>query len=68
MKVLIEVPDKKADFIIEVLQNFSFVKTTTITPPKAELLKDLKDSVDQINAFKKGKIKLRSAKDFLKSL
>ena len=68
MKVLIDVPDKKADFLIEVLHNFSFVKTTTITPQKAEVLKDLKNSVDQINSFKKGKTKLRSAKEFLKSL
>jgi len=55
MKVLIDIPDKKADFIIEVLHNFSFIKTTTITPQKADLLKDLKNSVDQINSFKKGK-------------
>ncbi|MBK7053428.1 MAG: transposase [Leptospiraceae bacterium] len=38
-----------------ILHNFSFIKTTTIAPQKAELLKDLKDSVDQINSFKKGK-------------
>ncbi|MDX1957935.1 MAG: hypothetical protein SFU98_05145 [Leptospiraceae bacterium] len=68
MKVLIDVPDKKADFIIEVLHNFSFIKTTTITPIKAELLKDLKDSIEEVNSFKKGKMKLKNAKDFIKSL
>lgn len=68
MKVLIEVPDKKADFIIEVLHNFSFVKTTTITDKKAEFIKDLKDSVNQVNAFKKRKTKLKNARDFLNSI
>ena len=68
MKVLIDVPDKKADFIIEVLHNFSYIKTTMITARKAELLQDLKDSVGELNSYKKGKIKLRSATEFLKTL
>lgn len=68
MKVLIDIPDKKADFIIEVLHNFSYIKTTMITARKAELLQDLKDSVGELNSYKKGKIKLRSATEFLKTL
>lgn len=68
MKVLIEVPDKKADFIIEVLHYFSFVKTTMLTPKKAEFINDLKTSINQINSFKKGKTKLKNAEEFLNSL
>ncbi len=68
MKLLIEVPDKKANFIIEVLNNFSYIKTKIITKEKKQILSELNESVQQINSFKKGKIKLRNARDFLKTL
>jgi hypothetical protein len=68
MKVLLDVKDSKADFIIELLNNFSFVKTETLTPSKAQLLKDLKGSVEEVTLAKKGKIKLQSAREFLNEL
>jgi hypothetical protein len=68
MKVLVDVKDKKADFVIELLQSLSFVKVETLTPHKAEFLKELKESVKEVALAKKGKVKLQSAKDFLNEL
>ena len=68
MKVLLDIKDSKADFIIELLRNFSFVKTETLTPSKAQFLKDLKGSVEEITLAQEGKIKLQSARDFLNEL
>ena len=68
MKVLLDVKDNKADFIIELRRNFSFVKTEQLTPTKAQFLRDLKGSVEEVTLAKQGKIKLQSARDFLHEL
>ena len=68
MKIILDIKDSKADFMIELLKNFSFVKTNTITPSKAQFLEELKGSVKEVSLAKKGKIKLQSARDFLNEL
>lgn len=68
MKLLLDIKDDKADFILELLKNFSFVKTETISPQKAQFLKELKGSVEEVKLAKQGKIKLQSARDFLNEL
>ena len=68
MKVLLDIKDNKADFIIELLNNFAFVKTSKLTPAKAQFLKELKGSVEEVTLAKKGKIKLQSARDLLNEL
>jgi hypothetical protein len=54
--------------LLEVLKSLPYVKTTTLTEEKAQLLEDLKESVDTLNQVKKGKIKLKSAKDLFNEL
>ncbi len=68
MKMLLDIKDSRADFIMELLKNFSFVKTETLTPAKAQFLSDLKGSVEEVTLAKKGKIKLQSAREFLNEL
>lgn len=68
MKLLLDIKDNKAEFILELLKNFSFVKTETISPQKARFLKELKGSVEEVKLAKQGKIKLQSARDFLNEL
>lgn len=68
MKVLIEVKDSKANFILELLNSFSFVKAKTISPAKAQLIEDVKEAVDNLNLTKKGNLKARPAKDLLNEL
>lgn len=65
MKVLLEIPDNKAAFFMELLNNFSFVKAKTISPEKAQVLMELKEAVETLNLVKEGKLKARSAKELL---
>lgn len=68
MKVLVDVNDNKGDFILELLNNFSFAKAKLITPAKAQLLEEIKEAVETLNLVKQGKIKARPAKDLLDEL
>lgn len=63
MKVLLDVKDAKASFVMELLQSFSFVKAKTITPYKAKVLEDVKDAVEEMKLIKAGKLKARNAED-----
>lgn len=65
MKVLVDVNDNKADFIIELLNNFPFVKAKSISPAKARLLEEMKETVENLNLVKHGtraKIDIRGAR------
>jgi hypothetical protein len=68
MKVLVDVNDNKGDFIIEMLNNFPFVKAKSISPAKARLLEEIKEAVENLNLVKEGKLKARPAKDLLNEL
>ena len=68
MKVLLDIKDNKADFFMELLTSFSFVKTETLIPSKSQFLKELKGAVKEVALAKQGKIKLQSADDFLNEL
>ena len=68
MKVLLDIKDNKADFVLELLKNFSFVKAETITPSKAQFLKGLKEAVEEVTLAKQDKIKLKSADQLLDEL
>ena len=68
MKLLVDIKDSKADFILELLNSFSYVKTKSLTPYKAEVLEELKEAVDNMNLVKEGKLKARPAKDLLNEL
>ncbi len=68
MKVILDIEDKKAPVLMEILKKLKFVKTKTITPAKAQLLAELKEGVDEINQIKAGKKKARNADDVLAEL
>ena len=68
MKLLLEVNDTKSDFVLELLKNLSFVKTTTISPAKAQFLKELKEAVAEVKLVKRGKLATRDAKELLNEL
>ena len=61
-------PCSKAAFVMELLRNFSFIKTKPLTPTKAQLMEEIRGAVEEVNLAKKGKLKLQSAKDFLNEL
>ncbi|CAN5873745.1 hypothetical protein BH11BAC7_BH11BAC7_16550 [soil metagenome] len=68
MKVLLDIKDQKADFILELLKSFSYVKTKKLTESKAQVLEDLKEAVDNMKLVKKGKMKARPVKELLDEL
>ena len=68
MKVLLDIQDSKARHLLEVLKGLSYVKTKTLSNEKALLLEEMKEAVDNIDLAKKGKLKLKSAKDLYNEL
>jgi len=68
MKLLLTVKDKKADFLMELLSYFPFVKVKKLTPKAARLLSEIKEAVDEMNLINAGKKKGRNVKEFLKEL
>ncbi|RLD60905.1 MAG: hypothetical protein DRJ05_03710 [Bacteroidetes bacterium] len=68
MKVLVEVEDNKGEFILELLNNFSFAKAKSISPAKAQLIEEIKEAVENLNLVTQGKLKARPAKDLLNEL
>jgi len=68
MKVLLDIKDNKAAFIMELLNNFKFVKTKPLTPYKAEVLEGLREAVEEVNLIKAGKKKAQPLSEFLSEL
>lgn len=68
MKVILDVKDNKADFVMELLRNLPFVKAKTITPTKAQILEELKEAVENMRLVKQGKVKAKPAKELLNEL
>lgn len=69
MQVLVEIPDNKATFGLEVLRNLVFVKKAKpMTSEKISLWEDLKEASNEVQLHKQGKIKLKTAQDLLNEL
>ena len=68
MKVILDIKDHKAAFVMELLNNFSFVKTKSLSPAKAQLLEEIKEAVENLNLVKQEKLEARPAKDLLDEL
>ena len=68
MKVILEIKDEKASFIMEVLKNFKYVKASPLTSYKADVLEGIKEAVEEVELIKKGKLKGISAKELLNEL
>lgn len=68
MRVLLDIKDSKAKFVLELLKNFSFVKTKTLTPYKANILEGIKEAVEEMKLVKAGKLKARNAEDLFNEL
>lgn len=68
MKVLLDIKDNKAEFVMELLNNFSFVKSKPLSPKKAAAIENFTEALQQVSDHKAGKIKLKSAKELLDEL
>ncbi len=65
MKVLLDIKDNKAKFILKLLSNFKFVKAKPLNEEKEEILANIKEAVAEMKQIKAGKLKARNAEDFL---
>lgn len=68
MKVLLEIPDKKAASFMEVLRSISFVKAKPLTEAKSLLMEEIQEAVEEMKLIRAGKKKARSVEDFLNEL
>lgn len=74
-QIILNVPDKKFPFFLELVNSFPYVKTQTITPDEVQdgdsredILKNIKKGLEEVKLAKQGKLKTTSAKDFLNEL
>jgi len=68
MKVLLDIEDSKASFVLELLNNLPFVKTKPLTNYKAEILEGVKEAVEEMQLIREGKLKGIPARDLLDEL
>ena len=75
MKVMLDIKDNKAEFVMELLNNLSFVKASPVSPGKKRMspykkkvLNDLKQAVKEMHLIKQGKLKARNAEDLINEL
>jgi hypothetical protein len=68
MKVLLDIRDDKASFVMELLKNLRFVKATPLQDAKAEVLADIREAVEEMKLIKGGKKKGRPARELLDEL
>jgi len=68
MKVLVDIRDNKAAFVMELLNNFPFVKTKPISNEKATLINEIKEAVENVKLAKQGKLRAKPLNELLNEL
>lgn len=48
---------------MELIHSFSFIKTKTLTPHKAELLEGIQEAVEEMKLIREGELTGRNAED-----
>ncbi len=68
MKILIDIPDNKVASFLEVIRSISYVKAKQLSNSKAEVLNEVRESIEEYNLVKKGEVKSRPVEDLLDEL
>ena len=68
MKLIIEVKDSKAEFLLELLRSLSFVKAQPVMNEKQEALDSVRAAVKEMKQVKAGKLKGRPVQALLNEL
>jgi hypothetical protein len=68
MKVMLDIRDSKAAFVMELLRSLPFVKASPLSDEKARLIGEIKEAVENIELVRKGKLKARPARDIINDL
>jgi hypothetical protein len=67
-RVILDIPDNKINFFLELAKNLGFKKVQRLSKEQKEFVDDLKDSLNEVELHRLGKIKLQPARDFLNEL
>jgi hypothetical protein len=67
-RVMIDIPDNKINFFMELVNNLGFKKVKRLSKKKKEFVDDLKHSLNEVEQHMQGKIKLQQAREFLNEL
>lgn len=62
MKVILDIEDNKAAFVMELLSSLSFVKARPLSDENAVLVDEIKEAVEDLKLVRQGKLKARPAK------
>lgn len=69
MQVLVEIPDNKVNFGLEVLRSLDFIKKAKpMSQNKIDLWEDLKTASSEVKLHLEGKVKLKTAQQLLNEL
>ncbi|MCF0051382.1 hypothetical protein LXM25_15025 [Dyadobacter sp. LJ53] len=68
MKVLLDIKDNKAAFVMSLLQRLPFVKAKPLSPFQSKVLEDMTEAVEQMHLVKTGKLSARDAEDLFDEL
>jgi hypothetical protein len=66
--VVLDIPDNKINFFMELVNNLGYKKVKRLSKAEAEYVDDLKNSLNEVELHRQGKIKLQPARDFLNEL
>lgn len=67
MQVLLEIQDDNKEFILKLLKNLNFVKIVKeFNFANSNISRNLIDSLKEVEEYTQGKIKLKTAQEFLK--
>lgn len=68
MKLMLDINDNKAIYLLEILKSLPFVKTTIISNEKAQLINEIKEAVEELRLIKEGKQKGKPIQELLNEL
>jgi len=68
MKLLLDIPDSKAFYLLQLLHDLPFIKTKTLTDSKALLMEEMREAVEEMKLIKAGKKEARNVEDLLNEL
>lgn len=64
-RIVIDIPDNKYNFFMELVNHLGFKKVKQISKEQKHFVDDLQHALEQVKQHQEGKIKLQSARDFL---
>ena len=63
MNVLLKIKDGKVEFVMELLNNLSFVEAKQLSDEKAEIISNVREAVEEFNLIREGKLEAIPAED-----